>query len=315
MSAEPTPHMSADSAESAPPILDDVLTQTLISRCRLAPEAIDKILDSMRELGSSFVDAALGLDLVTPGDVAQAKAAIRASAAREKPGLIEAIVESARSVVVVPQIRAKASDRVIIAHHPDHPRSERIRALRTELLLRNEPGSLRANMLVLLSPGKQEGRSQLAAELAVAFSQLGQRTLLVDADLRRPRQHELFCAENIVGLAQALAVGGDPRVIGVEGLPNLVLLPAGSTPTNPSELLAGDRAERLAVSWRNNYQYVVIDTPPIEEFSDGLMMAALIGRVLTLSRAQISTHRGMQDMLRRLVSTQARVLGSVINKF
>ena len=73
-----------------------------------------------------------------------------------------------------------------------------------------------AHSLALVSPGHGEGRSLLAAELAIAFSQLRRRTLLIDADLRHPRQHALFGAENVWGLAQVLALGGPPRMLSVE---------------------------------------------------------------------------------------------------
>jgi receptor protein-tyrosine kinase len=271
----------------------------------------------MRAMGLSFVEAGLHLGLITQQQVVEAVAAKR-DAALERPGIIETFVQrqsAARSIVVVPDLQAKPSEQLIIAHDPGHSRSEGIRALRTELLLRNEPG-LRANMLALLSPAAGEGRSQLAAELAIAFSQLGRRTLLVDADLRRPRQHQLFGIDNTHGgLTQALTGGDAPKFIGVVGFPHLAVLMSGPPAPNPSELLGGGYVERLFAIWRHDFNFVVIDTPPIGEFSDGLLLAALTGRVLLLGRAQVTTHRGMKDMLRRLVSTQSRILGSVINTF
>ena len=98
-----------------------------------------------------------------------------------------------------------------MAHDPYDPRCEKIRALRTELLLRRELTD-RADIVALLSPCPGEGRSLLAAELAIAFAQTGRPTLLVDADLRRPQQHLLFGTDNRQGLSQAIEHGVKPQL-------------------------------------------------------------------------------------------------------
>jgi protein-tyrosine kinase len=310
--------MSTDSADRVIRGLDDQLAQALVARCRLSTNDLERIADTMRGMRVNFVDAAMHLGLVTPKELDEAVAAMRASGVvRDGPGIIEAAVRrqsAARSVMLVHSVLARPARELLIAHAPDHPHSERIRALRTELLLRNEPG-LRANMLAVLSPVAGEGRSQLAAELAIALAQIGRRTLLVDADLRRPRQHELFESENTVGLAQALEIGGPGKYLGVEGMPHLSVLPAGPGAPNPSELLAGRNAERIVRLWGHDFEFVVADTPPIDQFSDGLILATLLGRVLIASRVNISTHRSMKDLMRRLGSTQCRVLGSVMSRF
>src|SRR5204863_1035561 len=125
---------------------------------------------------------------------------------------------------------------LVPAHALYHERSEQIRLLRTELLLRHEGAG--ANLIAVVSANPGEGRSQLAAELAISCSQLGQPTLLVDADLRRPRQYALFDADNRRGLACALAHGVKPLLQAVEGLPSLALLTSGPSPPNPLELLS-----------------------------------------------------------------------------
>jgi protein-tyrosine kinase len=317
--------------------LSDDITRAVIADCGLSADEIELIAEKMRTEGLTFVEAVIRAGILSQEDVKDAIATATNSTTAEhrvldetgheepveKPkrrdgrSIVEELVqrEMARHLVVVPgDVFAKPSLQLIIAHAPDHPRSEQIRRLRTDLLLQSAQ-TPRASMIVLLSPAGGEGRSQLAAELAIAFSQLGRRTLLVDADLRRPRQHELFGTDSGHGLAQTLAGGGAPAMIRVDGLPYLSLVTAGSTVPNPSELLASKHAERLVGIWRHEFQFVVIDSPPVEAFSDGLIMAALAGRVLVVCRANISTHQSMKDMLRRLVSTQAHILGSVINQF
>jgi protein-tyrosine kinase len=210
--------------------------------------------------------------------------------------------------------QAHPSERLVLAHSPYHPRSEQIRMLRTELLLRHDAGKS-ANVIAVLSPCATEGRSQLAAELAIAFAQLGRPTLLVDADLRHPQQHVLFNADNTLGLAQAIAREAVPRFQAVKGLPSLFLLTAGAPPPNPLELLSDRCFEIMADEWRQHFEFVVLDTPPVSQYADGLAVATIVGRVLSLSRARYTPYRDTRDMMRRLGATQSRILGAVINHF
>jgi protein-tyrosine kinase len=209
---------------------------------------------------------------------------------------------------------AQPDRRLTMAHDPMHPRCERVRALRTELLLRREPFD-RANIVALLSPCAREGRSLLAAELAIACAQTGRSTLLVDADLRRPQQHLLFGTDNGHGLSQALEQGTLPQLQTVRSVPRLVVLGAGVIPSNPLELLSSRAFALMVEDWREHFQCIVIDTPPVMQYSDGLAVASLVGRVLALSRAQHTPYRDLQDMLRRLAATRSQILGAVISHF
>lgn len=227
---------------------------------------------------------------------------------RHRPGSrpVEAVEEV--------QTRVQPDERLIMAHDPCDPRCERIRALRTELLLRREAPD-RGDIVALLSPCAGEGRSLLAAELAIGFAQTGHPTLLVDADLRRPQQHQLFGASNRYGLAQAIAHGDEPQVQTVHGLPRMGLLTAGELPGDPLELLSSRRFAALIDRWRREYEFVVLDTAPVGRFSDGLAVARLVGRVLALSRAQHTPRQDMEDMLSRLSATRSRILGAVVSHF
>jgi receptor protein-tyrosine kinase len=208
----------------------------------------------------------------------------------------------------------RPSSRLLLVHDPDSARSERIRALRTELMLL--VGEARHdNVVAVLSPGAAEGRSQLCAELAIAFAQAGRRTLLVDADMRHPHQHALFNADYQWGLAQALALGEAPSLYGVEGVPELSLLTAGVIPPNPLELVTNRRFGRMVETWRRTYDFVLIDTPPVSKYADGLAIATAATRVLVVTRIETTSFSSMKDLVRRLVPTQARILGAVLNKF
>ncbi len=209
---------------------------------------------------------------------------------------------------------AKPTQRLAVAYDPIDPRCEKIRDLRAELLLRREPGD-GAGVIALLSPGAGDGRSQLAAELAIAFAQLDRPTLLVDADLRHPSQHLLFAADNKAGLSQAIENGTTPYLHSVEGLRHLSLLTSGPTPDNASALLLNKRFAALVEEWRESFDFVVLDTAPITQYSDGLAVASLVKRVLVLSRARHTPYKESRDMLRRLAAIRSQIVGAVLNHF
>lgn len=198
------------------------------------------------------------------------------------------------------------------AHDALHPHSERIRALRTELLLRS--GAVGPQLLAVVSAGVGEGRSVLAAELAIAFAQLDQPTLLIDADLRRPCQHQLFNTENRRGLA-ALATGDQPRLQAVEGLPQLALLTAGAALPNPQDLLGGPALAQCLRHWRSTYRHVVIDTSAAFDNADALTLAGSVDTVLPLARRHHSSMPLLKTLLERLRSASARQLGMVLLEF
>jgi protein-tyrosine kinase len=219
-----------------------------------------------------------------------------------------------RSEVAALEPIARPDERLVMAYDSCDPRCERVRALRTELMLRCERSD-HAHVIALLSPCPGEGRSLLAADMAIAFGQAGLRTLLVDADLRRPQQHMLFGTDNRHGLADGIKSGQPPQVFSVFGEPHLSLLTAGDVPGDPLQLLSSRNFAALVDDWRQAFRFVVIDTAPIASFADGLAVANLVGEVLVLSRAQRTPYREMDLMLRRLAATRATILGAVISHF
>ncbi len=272
-----------------------ILKAALIRRCALSDEAVTRITDAEHSLGVSFSDAALFVGLATQEDVA----AVRGVEHR---------------LVVIQRKRVRPDNCLTLIRDPFDAHSETVRSLRTELLLRRDaPGQ--ADVMVVMSPCAGEGRSHLAAELAIAFSQLGQQTLLVDADLRHPYQHVLFGSENNEGLSDAIARDVAPYFHPVEGLPHLSLLTSGPIPSNPLELLCDSRFEKMIEEWRHSFAYVIFDTAPVEKYSDALAVATLVGRVLALCRAQHTPYAETRSMLRRLAATQSRILGAVVNHF
>lgn len=264
----------------------------LLRRCGLSEDDLRRIRTVMEQLELRFPEAALRLGLATQADLDAAS--------------------HAEPAAVAPP-RARPARELTIAADPFDRHSERIRALRTALLLRQ--GGEAGSVLAVMSPCSGEGRSRLAAELAIALSQLGRPTLLVDADLRRPRQHALFGLETGAGLAEVLGQRAAPEVQAVAGLPQLFLLTAGMRVSNPLELLSEPQLSDLLAGWSRRYLHIVLDTPPADEVSDALAVATQARRVLVVLRAGRTPLAQSREMLRRLAATPAAVLGAVLNRF
>lgn len=196
----------------------------------------------------------------------------------------------------------------------DLARSESLQAIRTEILLRRETPQ-RADVIAVISAGATEGRSTLAAELAMAFAEAGHATLLVDADLRQPCQHQFFNLPNQLGLSQLLMFGERPLLHIPTGFPQLSVITAGDRPSRPLDLLSHPHFAAAIAGWRDQYRVVVLDTPALAQWPDGAAIANVAGRALLATRSGHTRYGELRTALRRLAPTRSRVMGAVINHF
>ena len=309
--------MSADPSTSFSDIPDEMIRQALVHLYRLSSDAVEGIHVVMDARAIRFGEAAVEIRAVTQQELDDALGWIRSQPIKQRRSIVEEVlrrhVRHSRELILWEGKPLSPSKELTLVHDPGHPRAETLRSLRTELLLRMKDRSMRT--LALLSPCTGEGRSQLAAELAIAFAQLGRRTLLVDADLRRPRQHVLFEAQNDTGLAQALHDAGALRLHGIEKLPQMALATSGPVPANPLELLSSPHFEKLIREWRRSFEFVILDTPPVAEFSDGIAVATIAEQVLILGRTDQTSFNSVKEMRRKLGMTGARILGAVLSRF
>lgn len=193
---------------------------------------------------------------------------------------------------------------------------ERMRKLRTEILLRHGYHNAAPLVFAIVSPSSGDGRSFLAAELAVAFAQLGRATLLIDTDMRNPQHRRFFWNQPKVGLAQALETGATPEFSQVAGLNNLSVLDAGSEPGfNPTELLSSKRFYGIVNSMQNLFSFIIIDTPAFNKYTDATVVSTIVGRVLTLHRSPANTFSETRAMLDSLSRSGTEVIGGVLNHF
>ncbi|HKO87928.1 MAG TPA: chain length determinant protein tyrosine kinase EpsG [Burkholderiales bacterium] len=201
------------------------------------------------------------------------------------------------------------------AYTPFTPQAERLRELRSQLMLRWFDGGPKALAIVASEAG--EGVSHLAANLAVSFAQLGERTLLIDANLREPRQHGIFNIAPGPGLSELLA-GRAPietTIIEIEELGGLAVMPGGAAPPNPSELLARSAFSNLLKHAYNNWSVVIVDTAPADAGADFQTVAARTRGALLVTRQDQSRVRQLARIREMLNTAGVKLLGAVVNQF
>jgi protein-tyrosine kinase len=269
----------------------------LMDEGKLTASDAEQVLARQRELGWRFGEAAIELNLITDSDLRQALAK-----QYEFPYL-----------VCGPD---GVSKELIAAWQPFHPTVEELRAVRTQLLMRWFNPEAGRRTLAVTSACPREGRSFVAANLAVVFSQLGQRTLLVDADFRAPRQQSIFNIPDRFGLSSVLSGRSDlSAALPVSGLTGLAVLPAGPVPPNPLELLSRASFAALLAKAQLEYDTVLIDTPPATAYADAACIAFRAGDVLLVVRQDHTRVAQTERAVRELSDASARIVGTVMNAY
>jgi len=201
----------------------------------------------------------------------------------------------------------------VTVEHRNSSGAEAFRALRTSLLL-SSPGAP-PQVIMVTSGMMQEGKSFIALNLAVVLAQTGQKTLLVDADMRRPTIHKYLGISSTKGLSGCLAgtEKSEAVVVAIDGIPDLYVIPAGHMPPYPSEMLASDAMPQLLEHWREQFRYVVVDTPPILAVTDAAVCARIADVVVLIARSRKTGRQSLiraRDVLRKV---RANIAGVVVN--
>jgi len=202
---------------------------------------------------------------------------------------------------------------------PQSLMAERCRAIRTSLGF--VQGGSPCRTLVVTSPNSNEGKSSTAINLAISFSQAKKRVILVDADMRRPRLHQLFPApigKEAVGLAHVLSGKcslDDAVLTQNEDLPdNLHILLCGEIPQNPAELLDSGMARKLLAELAERYDVAILDSPPVLPVTDPLILARAAHGLIVVARCQSTTRAELQRTLSLLRQGDNNLLGVVLNE-
>ena len=204
------------------------------------------------------------------------------------------------------------SSNLITILHPNDAASEAYRRLRTSLFysqLDDPP-----EVIVLTSPVDREGKSTTCANLGVVLAQADKETLLVDCDFRRPALHQMFGLPNAWGLGGILQDERSLREVCIEILPNLKLVTAGPLPPNPVEVLGSQPFATFLAEAREQFDYVLVDSPPVQAVSDPVVLAAQADGVLLILDAQSPRRTHLQqEAVRSLEAVGAVILGLVVN--
>lgn len=191
--------------------------------------------------------------------------------------------------------------------------AEAIRGVRTNVLFSSADEGVR--MIVVTSAGPGEGKSMFSSNLSVSLAQAGQRVLHIDADMRRPRVHEIFELSQEPGLSNLLVGDCKPsEAVKITTVQNLCVLPAGMIPPNPAELLGSKRCTEYFATLSEHFDWVIIDSPPVLAVSDASILANSATGVLFVVGADQTSRRTAKAAVDQLHSVQAHVIGAVLNR-
>jgi protein-tyrosine kinase len=270
----------------------------LLDSGKITPENAERILRMQKELGIRFGEAAVRLGLISDEDIQQVLARqfdypyLRKGEAGE----------------------LNFSPKLVAAYEPFSAQVEALRAIRSQLMLRWFTRGHRA--LAIVGVDAEDGVSMFASNLAVVFSQLGEQTLLVDANLRSPRQQEVFGLKPRQGLSDLLAGRADLDVIArIPAFVDLSVMPSGTLPPNPLELLSREVFRNLNAQLEHRYDIVLYDVPPFSAGVDAMAVAGRAGGVLLVARKDHTRMAKVAHMAEQLAEAGAEVLGSVVVDF
>lgn len=270
------------------------LGELFLQKGLLTSEQIEQVAQLQKEKKLRFGDAALALGYLTQSELDLA--------------LGEQFGYSSKNL-----INGSADQSLKFFYSPFSKEAEEIRRLRSELLLKFS--SAEKIKIALVSPGQGEGKSYMAASLAIALSQVGKRTLLIDADLRTGSLHEYFSLGQPDGLSSVLAGRITVEKALIQLMPNLHLLPAGPRPPNPLEILRAPRLRELLESCSVQFDAFVVDTHNATQASDAQMVAHQTAGVLLLARKDHTYIDDIRHVKADMQAAGVEVLGTIYNQY
>jgi chain length determinant protein tyrosine kinase EpsG len=263
----------------------------------LTVDQVEKILTHQRATGVRFGEAAVALGFASKEDVLFA-------------------LSQQFHYPYAPEEQREVSPELVALNEPFSMRAESFRALRSQLMMRVFAEGEAHKALALISTDAGDGKTYTASNLAVTLAQLGGRTLLVDADLRGPRVHEVFNLANRAGLSGILSGRADNQVIEqVAGIPSLFVLPVGTTPPNPLELVERPAFGLLMRELTSKFDHVIVDTPAAVHGADAAVIAAKCGSALVIARKDTSRTDSLRELVASLQGAPVLMAGVVFNEF
>ncbi|MBN2461000.1 MAG: polysaccharide biosynthesis tyrosine autokinase [Candidatus Cloacimonetes bacterium] len=209
--------------------------------------------------------------------------------------------------------RQQIEARLITNYAPKSSASEAFRILRTNILAQKKPGE--SLSILITSAGPKEGKTTIHSNLAIALAQMGAKTILVDLDLRRPMVHTLFDFNKETGISDYLI---DPdidleQVIKRSRIPNLDIITSGYIPPNPSELLASPRMDNALMRLKENYDYILLDSPPVIAVTDTMVLASKTDVLTLVVRIRKADKMVIKRAKELLDNIKINIAGAIIN--
>ncbi len=213
-------------------------------------------------------------------------------------------------------VRRPTSDELVVISDPGSVRAESIRMLRTQIIAQHVKNGRRGLAVVATADG--QGCSYVTANLAVALAQVGYKILLVDANMRSPRQDQIFGLDpNAPGLSSflGLQVARPERVVNANVMPGLAVITAGPPTSRPQELLSGNRFRDGVNTLLREYDLVLFDTPAANTSADALNIAGAAAYALIVGRTNQSYYKDVNVLVEQLAASRCAVVGAVLNDF
>lgn len=268
----------------------------LVDRGYLDAADVDRITRAQVENGIRFGDAAILLGLLSEEQ-------IRHALSRQ---FNYAYLQEGDENSLSPELA--------VAYQPFGAQAEQFRALRAQIGQYWFDRDLGQQALAVVSAERGAGRSYVTANLAIAFAQLGERTLIIDADMRHPRQHEIFRLDNRLGLSMLLGARAEGDLVqAVAGFENLSVLTAGPTPPNPQELLNKPMLRLMLDSLAEHYDIILVDSTAIESGSDARLVARRTGAAIAVACRNQTRQAEFADMVESFSRAGVAMLGSIMN--
>lgn len=212
------------------------------------------------------------------------------------------------------KVSIEEEQRKILTPNSDFFIREAYKTLRTNVTF-SLTGEERCKVLIVTSAMSSEGKSITSVNLAISFAEMDQRVLVIDCDLRRPKLARLLGLKSKVGLSNLLMKPElRQKAILETGIKNLRAIPAGDIPPNPSELLGSQRMNSLLESLRKDYDYIILDTSPVNMVTDACLLASESSGVLFVVRAGHSERTSVARAVEQLAYSKAKILGFVLNE-
>jgi capsular exopolysaccharide synthesis family protein len=200
----------------------------------------------------------------------------------------------------------------VVLEEPSSAQAESFKTLRAAVLLSSADVPPKTIMVTSMAP--QDGKTTIACNLAATIAESGSRVVLIDADLRRPLLHEVFGLDNTEGLSTFIAGTSDIQVGELAAQNNLFVVTSGPKPPNPSELLISKRLKILLGAFKEKFDFIVLDSPPIISVSDALVISKIVDASLVVVRFGKTSYEMMNHGMKQLEGIDAKVIGAVINE-